>query len=196
MTDFDRAYRENAEIVYRYVFSLTRNADLAEEVTQQTFYEALRHPGNYRGDAALSTYLCGIAGNLMKKELARRAKENHVPIEDMADLPGDGSAEDAAMGSLNRQDLFAKNKSLDMGFGVIGFRASTKIVQLRGVTAEMTLERLHQYHLTDGIRVKEEINKDAAMGWPDERLELVGLKRQQSDTFFIEISKEDVPDNG
>ena len=106
MTDFDRAYRENAEIVYRYVFFLTRNADLAEEVTQQTFYEALRHPGNYRGDAALSTYLCGIAGNLMKKELARRAKENHVPIEDMADLPGDGSAEDAAMGSLNRQDLF------------------------------------------------------------------------------------------
>ena len=48
MTDFDRAYRENAELVYRYVFSLTRNADLAEEVTQQTFYEAIRHPGNYR----------------------------------------------------------------------------------------------------------------------------------------------------
>ena len=23
MTDFDRAYRENAELVYRYVFSLT-----------------------------------------------------------------------------------------------------------------------------------------------------------------------------
>ena len=36
MTDFDRAYRENAELVYRYLFSLTRNADLAEEVTQQT----------------------------------------------------------------------------------------------------------------------------------------------------------------
>ena len=112
MTDFDRAYRENAEIVYRYVFSLTRNADLAEEVTQQTFYEALRHPGNYRGGAALSTYLCGIAGNLMKKELACRAKENHVPIEDMADLPGDGSAEDAAMGSLNRQDLFRRINAL------------------------------------------------------------------------------------
>ena len=76
MTDFDRAYRENAELVYRYVFSLTRNADLAEEVTQQTFYEAIRHPGNYRGEAALSTYLCGIAGNLMKKELSRRARED------------------------------------------------------------------------------------------------------------------------
>ena len=34
----------------------------------------------------------------------------------------------------------------------------------------------------------------AALGWPDERLELVGLKRQQSDTFFIEIKKEEVPE--
>ena len=65
-------------------------------------------------------------------------------------------------GKLNRQELFIKSKSLDLGFGVIGFRASTKIVQMRGVTAEMTL--------------------------------LVGLKRQQSDTFFIEIKKEEVPE--
>lgn len=91
--------------------------------------------------------------------------------------------------------MFPKSKSLDLGFGVIGFRASTKIVQVRGVTAEMTLERMHQYHLADGIRLKEEINKEAALGWPDERLELVGLKRQQADTFFIEINKEKVPEN-
>ena len=30
---------------------------------------------------------------------------------------------------------------------------------------------------------------------PDERLELVGLKRQQTDTFFIEITQDDVPNN-
>lgn len=101
----------------------------------------------------------------------------------------------AIFAKLNRQELFAKSKSLDMGFGIIGFRASTRIVQLRGVTAEMTLERLHQYNLADGIRIKEEINKDAALGWPDERLELVGLKRQQADTFFIEIARDDVPGN-
>lgn len=101
----------------------------------------------------------------------------------------------AVFAKLNRQELFSKSKSLDMGFGIIGFRASTRIVQMRGVTAEMTLERLHQYNLADGIRVKEEINKDAALGWPDERLELVGLKRQQTDTFFIEISRDHVPDN-
>lgn len=100
----------------------------------------------------------------------------------------------AVYAKLNRQELFARQKSQDLGFGIIGFRASTKIVQMRGVTVEMTLERLHQYNFSDAIRTKEELNKDVALGWPDERLELVGLKRQQNDTFFIEIKKDAVPD--
>ncbi len=61
----------------------------------------------------------------------------------------------AVYAKLNRQELFAKAKSLDMGFGVIGFRASTRISQIRGITAEMTLEKLHQYNLSDGIRVNQ-----------------------------------------
>lgn len=99
----------------------------------------------------------------------------------------------AVYAKLNRQELFAKAKSIDLGFGIIGFRASTRISQIRGITVEMTLEKLRQYNLSDGIRTKEEINKEAALGWPDERLELVGLKRQMLDTFFIEIKKDEVP---
>lgn len=99
----------------------------------------------------------------------------------------------AVFAKLNRQDLFGKLKSVDLGFGVIGFRLSTKLVQLKGVTVEMTLEKLHQYGFTDAIRTKEEPNKEAMLGWPDERLETVGLKRQQTDAFFIEIKKDEVP---
>lgn len=101
----------------------------------------------------------------------------------------------AVFAKLNRVELFDKAKSIDLGFGVIGFRASTRIVQIRGVTAEMTLEKLHQYNFPDGIRIKEEINKESALGWPDERLELVGLKRQSADTFFIEIKKDALPES-
>ena len=80
-----------------------------------------------------------------------------------------------------------------MLFRSIGFRASTRISQVRGITAEMTLEKLRQYGLSEGIRVKEEINKETCLGWPDERLELVGLVRKILDTFFIEIKKDEVP---
>ena len=45
-----------------------------------------------------------------------------------------------------------------------------------------------------GIRIKEEVDKERAADWPDERLELVGLKRQTSDTFFIEIRRDAVPE--
>lgn len=102
----------------------------------------------------------------------------------------------AVFAKLNRQAIFVGAKSVDMGFGIIGFRASSKIIQLKGVTAAMTLEKLHQFNFADAIRVKEEINKEAMVNWPPERLELVGLKKQESDTFYIEIKKDPLPQEG
>ena len=108
MDHFDQIYRESADIVYRYLFSLTHNQDLSEELTQQTFYEALRQAGKYRGDAAPSTYLCGIAKNLLKKESARRAKQAHVPLEDAEFLLHTDSAETQAIQKDRQTDLFRR----------------------------------------------------------------------------------------
>ena len=94
--------------------------------------------------------------------------------------------------TLNRKELFAKTKSLDLGIGVIGFRLSTKITQIKGVPVKMTLEKLHQFGLLEAIRIKEDLNKEVASDWPDERLQLVGLQRQTEDAFFIEINKDKV----
>lgn len=108
MEQFDRLYRECADIVYRYLFSLTRDQDLSEELTQQTFYEALRQAGKYRGDAAPSTYLCGIAKNLLKKELTHRARRAHIPLEEAETLLHSPSAEDSAMEQDRRAVLFRR----------------------------------------------------------------------------------------
>ena len=56
----------------------------------------------------------------------------------------------------------------------------------------MTLEKIQEYNFSDGLRIKMDINKEGMMGWPDERLHLVGMKRRQLDTFFIEIKAEDI----
>lgn len=77
---------------------------------------------------------------------------------------------------------------------MIGFRLSTSISQLRGVTVEMTIDRMRELKLMEGIRVKESVDKDACGSWPDERLELVGLKRQQKDAFYIEIKTDAIPE--
>lgn len=81
----------------------------------------------------------------------------------------------ATYATLNRANLFPERKSLELAFGIMGFRQSTQIAQQPRITQAMTLEKLHEYGFLDAIRTKEEINKDTMAGWPSERLELVGL---------------------
>lgn len=100
----------------------------------------------------------------------------------------------AVFAKLNRSTLFpGKSKSLDLGFGVIGFQASSRIVQQNGIEPAVTLERLHKFGLVEGIRTKEEINRDAMTDWTAEKLETVGLRRQKSDGFFVEVKEDAVP---
>jgi len=111
--DFDVIYRENAEIVYRYLFSLCCDAHLAEEVTAQTFYEAIRSAGKYRGDAALSTWLCAIGRRLLQKEWQRQNKNQTVPLEEVDHLPATEGTEDAAMERVGRAELFRRIHALE-----------------------------------------------------------------------------------
>lgn len=106
MWDFDKIYRENTDLVSRYLFSMTHDADLSEELTQQTFCAALYHPGNFRGESALSTYLCGIAKNLMKREFARREKARCVPLKEAVPDPTVRSVETQVIETAG--NLFAR----------------------------------------------------------------------------------------
>lgn len=42
MFDMDAAYREYAVMVYKFLLSLCYEEELAEELTQETFYQAVR----------------------------------------------------------------------------------------------------------------------------------------------------------
>lgn len=44
-------YELYAQSVYRYLFSLIGEADKAEELTQETFYQAMKSMNTYRGDS-------------------------------------------------------------------------------------------------------------------------------------------------
>lgn len=96
----------------------------------------------------------------------------------------------AAWLSMCRQEVLRDKKSLELTFGTVGFRQSTSIRQRAGVSQETTLERLKEMALIEGIRTREEIDKDALRGWPAERLALVGLVRREEDRFFVEIKEE------
>ncbi len=59
---FSRWYERSAPRVYAYVFNRCGGpADLAEELTQATFVEAIRRRAGYDGRGDVVAWLCGIA---------------------------------------------------------------------------------------------------------------------------------------
>ena len=95
---------------------------------------------------------------------------------------------------MHKSTVFpADRKSLDLAYGVVGFQASTEIVQQDNVSPEFTISKLHDFKYEDGITVKESVNKSAMSGWTDQKLESVGLRRVKKDTFYIEVKAEKLP---
>ena len=84
MRDKDMAvvYEEFAPVVYKYLFCLTRDRALSEELTQETFYQAIKSVKHFRGDCKLSVWLCQIAKRLWYKELKKRKRAVTVPLEE------------------------------------------------------------------------------------------------------------------
>lgn len=66
MQSMDEIYQKYAQTVYRYLFSLIHDSDVAEELTQETFYQAIKSIGRYDGNCKISTWLCAIAKNQLK----------------------------------------------------------------------------------------------------------------------------------
>lgn len=100
----------------------------------------------------------------------------------------------ATFATMNRAELFAKKKSLFLGFGTIGFRQATKLLTLPKVTLNNVLERLRELGITEAIRIKENVDKTAMQDWPAERLTTVGMRRVSEDEFFIEIDQQRLDD--
>ena len=75
-------YQKNATMLYRYLCGLTQNAQLAEELTQETFYQAVRCANKYDGTCKVSTWLCQIAKHLWYRELEKRSKKGTKPLDE------------------------------------------------------------------------------------------------------------------
>ncbi len=99
----------------------------------------------------------------------------------------------ATYAELNKASLFKGRKSVDLGYGVIGFRLSTALKTVgKAVTWDMVLQKIKDFGFGEAVRVQETVDKDVLRGWPDERLATVGARREVKDEFFIEVNKEPV----
>ena len=83
MQSIEEIYEMYSRKVFLFLLSKTNNEHLAEELTQETFFQAVQSIDRFRGNSSVLTWLCGIAKNVWLKYLKRH--QELLSIED--DIP-------------------------------------------------------------------------------------------------------------
>jgi len=109
MLSMEETYKAYSQTVYHYLLSLTRNAELSEELTQETFYRAIKSAERYDGSCKVSTWLCAIAKNAL-----RSYKRKHTPALPLEETSGTTDSPEAeTLASVGRVERIKKLRLLD-----------------------------------------------------------------------------------
>lgn len=100
----EQAYLQHAKDVYRYLLSLSHDENLAEELTQETFFRAMRTLHRYNGNCKLSVWLCQIAKHLWYQWLEKRSRYEQVELTD--EIPCPESPEKFAILCMEKTALY------------------------------------------------------------------------------------------
>lgn len=97
----EELYKENAALVYHFLLAKCKDKTLAEDLTQETFLQAIKSIKSFNGDCKISVWLCQIAKHLLYQHWAKH-KEN-VPLEEDDWMVSDGT--DVERQILAREEL-------------------------------------------------------------------------------------------
>ena len=100
----DEIYQRYAKTVYHFLLARTANDDLAEELTQETFYQAIRSIDRYDESCKLSTWLCAIAKNVLLTYQRKHPEMEELEESEAQNLQED-SAENVAIDRISNIDL-------------------------------------------------------------------------------------------
>ena len=148
MDDMNDIYRQHAQTVYKFLLSQTRDPDLAEELTQETFYQAVRSIDRFDGKCKVSVWLCQIAKHLWYQHLRKRNREALMPEEGI-DVPLP-SAEEETLDRAGRLELLRQVHSLPepcrevvylRAFGDLSFREIGDVLGKTETWARVTFYR-------------------------------------------------------
>ena len=79
---FDRIFLKYQDYVYNICLGILGNADDARDCAQETFLRVYRKAGEYRGHAALSTWIYRIAVNICVGQIRKRPRNAMRSLEE------------------------------------------------------------------------------------------------------------------
>ena len=131
MQDLEQIYKQYFETVNKYLFCLTHNSDISEELTQETFYRAVKKINTFKGECKMSVWLCQIAKNLWYDELKKNKKLEN--IEQTFSIQSEENLEENIILNENKLELYKKLQKLD--------KQTREVIYLR-ITGELSFKEI------------------------------------------------------
>lgn len=111
MQSIEEIYKEHSNTLYKYLLYLTKNEDVAEDLTQETFAIAVKEINKFKGDCKVSVWLCQIAKHLWYKKIK---KDKHISFEELSEEIEYGEkVEDIVFKDEEKMQFFKNMQKLD-----------------------------------------------------------------------------------
>lgn len=131
MQNMDEIYEECFETVYKYLFCLTHNSDISEELTQETFYRAVKKIDTYNVKCKISVWLCQIAKHLWYNQC--RKNKRIVNTDETFDIEDPQNLEEQFIAGEEKVLLYKKMQNLD---------EKTREVMYLRITGELSFKEI------------------------------------------------------
>ena len=157
MEDIEDIYKRYANLIKNYIFNITGDINLAEEVMQETFMIAITQISKFKGNCKISTWLCSIAKKILYKKTKKDNSKNIIPIDEL-ELVDDNRIEDSYIENDNKYKLYVALQKLD---------TQTREVMYLRLTGDLTfkeigklLNKSENWARTTFFRGKQKIKKE------------------------------------
>jgi len=132
--DMKRVCEEYYQTVYGYLITITGgNYDLAEELTQETFYRAIKNAKQFREECKMSTWLCQIAKYTFYQHLDKKNRRKEVSMD---------VAIEVAMEQQIEREYISNEQKLLIYKKIQGMESPTKDVLMLRLSGELSFKEI------------------------------------------------------
>ena len=121
LDDLEKICSLHYKYVKSYALSLCLNETVAEDITQETFYNAIKKIDTFKNDCKIETWLCSIAKNIFLNSKRKNQTEN---ILDYPNLIAEGTPEENVIKEENVKRILTEAVNLETPYKEVFYMKS------------------------------------------------------------------------
>lgn len=138
MLDMEELYKEYFSAIYKYLYDLSHNEEIAEELTQETFCRALKTLNKFRGQCKVNVWLCQIAKYTWYERFKKEKRIKNIEMR----LTFDENIELAELGNTIEEHIIEQEYKEKIYDSIKKMDETTKRVMLYRINANMSFKEI------------------------------------------------------